>query len=373
MNTSAQKALLDALTSHQAYLYRVSTQSVNEITKQFNSISKVKLAQLSELLDELTDSELKALKSFNFASNNKASKRIEEIKTLLSDWFDSVDVDLADTFNKSALGLAVYEATFTAKLMGEVATAVAGSDILKSAKKMPFSGGQLLDYLFVDIANTLRKKVENVIRDGISRGLTNQQIVQKIQGKKSLEYQDGILKSSRESIEKQVRTARSLISNTAYLETYKLLGFDFVRVLATLDGRTCKTCANLDGNVYSINDPAKPNFPIHPNNRTTYVGVGKDGDLPGKRPFVMDERKVKDIPVDERKGLIGQLDANTSFKDFVDQASTTFQLEWLGPSKYKLYKEGGYTLDKFVDPLGREYTLKELKTLDEKTFKELGL
>lgn len=373
MNTSAQKALLDALTSHQAYLYRVSTQSVNEITKQFNSISKVKLAQLSELLDELTDSELKALKSFNFASNNKASKRIEEIKTLLSDWFDSVDVDLTDTFNKSALGLAVYEATFTAKLMGEVATAVAGSDILKSATKTPYAGGQLLEYLFSDIASALRKKVEYTIRDGVSQGLTNQQIIQKIQGKKALGYKDGILDASRTSIERQVRTARSHIANTAYEETYTALGFTHLMFIATLDGRTSKTCAYYDQSVWEIGDPSIRRPPLHPNCRSVLLGVDSGGDLPGKRPFVMDERKVKDIPVDERKGLIGQLDANTSFKEFVDQASTTFQMEWLGPSKYKLYKEGGYTLDKFVDPLGREYTLKELKALDEKTFKELGL
>ena len=109
------------------------------------------------------------------------------------------------------------------------------------------------------------------------------------------------------------------------------------------------------------------------NCRSVLVGCDAEGDIAGKRPFVMDERKVKDIPKDERKDLIGQLDANTSFKKFFDQTDEFFQKEWLGPARYKLYKEGNYSIDKFVDPQGAMYTLDELKALDAKTFKKLGL
>lgn len=373
MNTSAQKALLDALTQHQAYLYRASSQSVNELIKRFNSLSNTQLQRLSELLEELTDSERNALKSFNFGSKAKTSKLIEEIKTILDEWFTSIDVDLSEKFHKSALDLAIYEAAYTAKLAGDAAVVVAGAEIYKTARKTPFAGGQLVDYLFADIADSLRKKVEYVIRDGISQGQTNQQIVQRIKGKKSLDYKDGLFKSSRESIERQVRTARSHVANAAYEETYKTLGFTHLKFMATLDGRTSKMCGSLDQTVWKVGDSGIRRPPLHPNCRSVLVGVDADGVLPGQRPFVMDERKVKDIPKDERKDLIGQLDANTSFKDFFDQADEFFQREWLGPSKYKLYKEGGYSLDKFTDPLGREYTLAELKVLDQKVFKMLEL
>ncbi|MEW6499721.1 MAG: phage head morphogenesis protein, partial [Cyanobacteriota bacterium] len=224
MNTSAQKALLDALTQHQAYLYRASSQSVNELIKRFNSLSNTQLQRLSELLEELTDSERNALKSFNFGSKAKTSKLIEEIKTILDEWFTSIDVDLSEKFHKSALDLAIYEAAYTAKLAGDAAVVVASAEIYKTARKTPFAGGQLVDYLFADIADSLRKKVEYVIRDGISQGQTNQQIVQRIKGKKSLDYKDGLFKSSRESIERQVRTVRSHVANAAYEETYKALG-----------------------------------------------------------------------------------------------------------------------------------------------------
>ncbi|EPP3439672.1 phage head morphogenesis protein, partial [Acinetobacter baumannii] len=50
-----------------------------------------------------------------------------------------------------------------------------------------------------------------------------------------------------------------------------------------------------------------------------------------------------------------------------------FQREWLGPKRYKLYKEGKFDFEKFFDPEGRLYTLDQLRKLDEQTFKELGL
>ncbi|MDN5646258.1 MAG: phage head morphogenesis protein [Acinetobacter sp.] len=276
---------------------------------------------------------------------------------------------ISEKFNKSALDLAIYEAAYTAKLAGDTAVVVAGAEIYKTVRKTPFAGGQLVDYLFADIADSLRKKVEYVIRDGISQGQTNQQIIQRIKGRKANDYKDGLLESSRSSIERQVRTARSHISNATYIDTYKALGYEYVKVVATLDGRTCKYCASIDGDVYPIDDPTRPRFPVHPNNRTTYVGCDKDGNIAGLRPFVMDERKVKDIPKDERKHLIGQLDANTSFKEFFEQSDEFFQRTWLGKTKYELYKKGEYSIDKFADPLNkRGYTLAELKALDEKTF-----
>ena len=87
---------------------------------------------------------------------------------------------------------------------------------------------------------------------------------------------------------------------------------------------------------------------------------------------MLDKRKVKDIPNDQREGIIGQVSADTSFKDMLKN-NDGFAKEWLGPARYKLYKEGNYSIDKFVDPQGAMYTLDELKALDAKTFKELGL
>lgn len=372
MNISAQKTLLDALVQHQAYLYRASSQNVNDLIKVFDKLSNEQLLKLGDLLENLTESERKALQGLNFSSKAKASRNIEEIKATLNEWFSSLNTQLPAIFEQSAIALAVYEAGYTVALMGETLQ-VDGEKLYQKAKKVPFSGGQLVDYLFADIAANLRKKVEYVIRDGFSQGQTNQQIINRIKGRKSLDYKDGLLQSERYVIERQVRTARSHVSNTSYLQTYEALGFTHIKFVSVLDGRSSFTCANLDQTMWKIDDPKIRRPPLHPNCRSTLIGVDADGNLGGVRPFVADERKIKNIPKDERDGIIGQVEANTKFSDWFKDQEDDFQRNWLGSTRFELYKKSDFPIDKFVDPIGRKYTLDELREIDKKTFENLGL
>ncbi|WP_284086976.1 minor capsid protein [Acinetobacter pittii] len=366
--TSKDKTLIEVLTQHQAYLYRTSSQSVNELLTIFNAESALMLAKLRDLLDELNDSEKVALASGQYTTTN-----LKEIRDLISQWFTAINTSLPEAFAVSATALAVYEANYTSKLYGGKIKQPNGDMLYKSAKKVPLVGGALVDDLLIKLAESARQKVEYAIRDGISSGKTNQQIVQRIGGTKRLNYEDGILTSSKSDIDRTVRTVRSHFANQAYLSSFNQIGFEYVKLVATLDGRTSKLCASLDGTVWKINDPAKRVPPLHPHCRSILIPVEKDGLLVGERPFVMDERKVKDIPKEERSQLIGQLDANTTFREFFKKTDDFFQKEWLGPKRYKLYKEGKFDFEKFFDPEGRLYTLDQLRKLDEKTFKELGL
>ena len=366
MNTS-QDAILSAIAQHASYSYRLSSGEVNKLISLFNGESNAMVSKLRDLLDELSDAERVALSGGQYTT-----PLLQEIRGIFATWQSTLSTALPEAFAVSATALAVHEAAFAAKIVGE-SIKPNGEKLYKAAKKIPVVGGALLDELFDKIKDDARLRVEYAIRQGISDGQTNQQIVQRIKGKKALNYQDGILQQSRGDIDRVVRTARSHVANTAYMDTYKALGFTHVKFVATLDGRVSKTCASLDQSMWEIESPKIRRPPLHPNCRSVLAGVDADGNLAGKRPFVMDERKVKDIPKDQRDGIIGQLDANTSFKQFFDKADDFFQREWLGEKRYKLFKEGNYSLDKFVDPLGRQYSLAELKTLDEKTFKNLGI
>ena len=744
MNTP-QDAILSAIAQHSAYSYRLSSGEVNKLIMLFNGESNTMVSKLRDLLDELSDAERVALSGGQYTT-----PLLKEIQGLFATWQSSLAVALPEAFAVSATALAVHEAIFAAKLVGEKIS-LDGEKIIKKAKKIPVVGGALVDELFNKIKDDARLRVEYAIRQGITDGWTNQQIVQRIKGKKALNYQDGILQQSRGDIDRVVRTSRSHVANTAYMDTYKALGFTHIKFVATLDGRVSKTCASLDQSMWEIESPKIRRPPLHPNcllgdsnvlpvgsisgvskrwfdgeitiiktaggrvlhctpnhpiltskgwigagflnvggdvicdlvgdwkgigisnhkntpplikdvvdsflgsskmptrpvpvspedfhndgkgskiaiigtnrflrdcfntpitehfskpnfifrgkgfwsrfsgesafkkiffrpfsaansimsslndsisfflrgdrkpsklllrpvsgvnsmlgenglcgsnsktmldvdsrntnttkeninnllfrkssfsnlvknmlfasgsrlhtiplediannilgdiqligdnslgesavkkidnflhgfwtggllysdlaailkknildeigsgssacgnlangcsrvvgvedivsiNRESFsghvynldtddgyyiangiithncrsvlVGVDADGNLAGKRPFVMDERKIKDIPKDQRDGIIGQLDANTSFKQFFDKTDDFFQREWLGEKRYKLFKDGNYSIDKFVDPLGRQYTLKELEMLDKQTFKELGL
>ncbi|MCU4634877.1 MULTISPECIES: minor capsid protein [Acinetobacter] len=368
MASNIEKSLIEVLTQHQAYLYRASSQSVNELLTIFNDESALMLAKLRDLLDELNDSERLALAGGQYTTVN-----LKEVRDLISQWFAVISTSIPEAFAVSATALAVYEANYTAKLYGSKIKKPNGEKLYSTAKKSPLVGGALVDDLLSKIADTARQKVEYAIRDGISSGKTNQEIVQRIRGTKRLNYEDGILSSSKSDIDRTVRTVRSHVANQSYMNSFNQIGFEYVRLVATLDGRTSKLCASLDGSVWEINDPAKRVPPLHPNCRSILVPVEKDGRLVGERPFVMDERRVKDIPKDERSQLIGQMDANTTFREFFKKTDDFFQKEWLGPKRFKLFKEGKFDFDKFFDPEGRLYTLDQLRKLDEQRFKELGL
>lgn len=368
MASNIEKSLIEVLTQHQAYLYRASSQSVNELLTVFNDESALMLAKLRDLLDELNDSEKLALTGGQYTTSN-----LKEIRDLISQWFTAINTSLPQAFAVSATALAVYEASYTVKLYGGKNKKPNGEKLYSAAKKIPLVGGALVDDLLSKIAETARQKVEYAIRDGISSGKSNQEIVQRIRGTKRLNFEDGLLTGSKSDIDRTVRTVRSHVANQAYLNSFNQFGFEYVRLVATLDGRTSKLCASLDGTVWEINDPAKRVPPLHPNCRSILVPVERDGRLVGERPFVMDERRVKNIPKDERSQLIGQLDANTTFKEFFKKTDDFFQKEWLGTKRYRLYKEGKFDFDKFFDPEGRLYTLDQLQKLDEQMFKRLGL
>lgn len=364
MNDQAvQTAILDALNQHNSYLQRLSSSSLNEILNKFDGLSIEMLNKLRDLLDDLSESEKAAL-----AGGKYTTPSLKEIQGVVMGWQQSISITLPEIFTASAVALAVHEAGFIYSLADKKRPELDGEKLFNKIRKLPYAEGQLIDLIFPNIAEGVRKKAEYVIRDGIYQGQATQQIIQRIKGTKKLNYSDGLLHQTRNAIDAEVKTARAHVSNIAYLDTWKALGFEYTKDVATLDGRTSLGCAAKDGRIQQIGEGhQKP--PYHRRCRTVQIGCDKEGDLEGVRPFVADNRPVKNIPKDQRDGKIGQVDANTTYKEWFDRQDESFQKEWLGSSKYKLYSEGGFQIDKFVDPLnGKPFTLSELKVLDVKTF-----
>lgn len=339
---------LNDLIQHQAYLYRLSSSEVVTLIKQFDKSSNNMLSTLRDLLDDLTDAEKTALMAGQYTTSN-----LKDIRQLMQNWQDSLGTVLLDGFAVNATALVVYEAKYIAQKFSDTAIKSSGSQLYDKAKKQPLTGGSLLDSLLDDIAGDARKKVESVIRDAINQGQTNQQMIKRIKGTKALNYQDGILEQSRSSINMVVRTARSHVANVTYTETFKALGAQYFKFVSVLDSRTSKVCASLDGTIWKVGDPNIRKPPLHPHCRSILVGVDESGETIGQRP----SNNGTDIKT---------VDSNTSFKEWFAKQDEVFQKNWLGPARYKLYNDGKYTLDKFVDPLsGQTFTLKEMEALDK--------
>ena len=106
-------SIIDALTQHQAYLYRLSSQNVNESVTAFNRYSNSALAELSSILNELSDAELKAL-----AGGQYTTPQLKQVKSIIDAWMSSISVEVQASFATSALALAINKTEYQAKLLG---------------------------------------------------------------------------------------------------------------------------------------------------------------------------------------------------------------------------------------------------------------
>lgn len=367
MTTRREQALLlDAMTRHDTYLHRYGSSVVNETQAAFKLSSDKMLRQLSEQLDNLSASELTALSRGKYRT-----KGLKAVRDTLTDWTKTSGEDMVGIFRKRAESLAGAEAGYMADLFDNLIedapkVAVEAAALYATAAGTAVTGN-FVEEMLEGISVAARRRIDSTIRQGITDGQTNSEIVKAIRGTNALKNKDGVLITSVNSINAIVRTSINHVSTTAYEETYKELGVTEVMFAATLDGRTSKVCASRDGERYKINDSfARP--PLHLNCRSRIVPVMASLGL-GKRPYVAHFKPLGKVPKDERDA--GQVSATTSYGQWFKTQDKAFQEGWLGKSRYELYKSGGYTIDRFVDPLGRELTLDELRLKDRETFKRL--
>ena len=202
------------------------------------------------------------------------------------------------------------------------------------------------------------------------------------------------------------RTLTNAISNNAK-ETFYRANEDVlegVEILATLDGRTCPVCASIDRKRYKFDEP-HPSLPIHHQCRCVLLPVTPLSDLVeesrpmAKADFMKEAERIykakypdKDFAAladstkkkyyyeamreyERRTGepAYTQVSGGVSFKDYFENHMTAQQQrDWLGPQRYKLYKDFKLPLDRFIPPYpNKRMTIVELKEQDKASFADI--
>ncbi|MER9652522.1 minor capsid protein [Mesorhizobium sp. M0152] len=220
----------------------------------------------------------------------------------------------------------------------------------------PLQGRYIKDWL-LQYPDQIKQKVHDAVLIGVMEGESVSDITRRIRGTRALNYGDGALRGTKRGVEALVRTAVNHVSNAAH-KTFlddNADVFDRYQWLAVLDARTTPVCRSRAGAVYT-NSPnsTNPIPPAHINCRSTIAPI-----------------------------VIGQeVDAVNDYAKWLADQPDAVQMEVLGPTKQKLWKDGRITLDKFVADSGRPLTLEQLKASDaaawkrafgEKTAKEAAL
>jgi len=285
--------------------------------------------------------------------------RLASLRKQVKDLLYATHADVAEKVTSSVLSIANASADIEEKaLLLSIPVAIdvvtPNLGVLATAAKLtPFRGANLAQWLEELRANDLNRTMRT-IQEGLISGEDTPSIVRNVIGTRGLQYKDGIREVSRRGVEMLVRTAvnhaASMGRQTVWEENTHLISS--VRWVSTLDGKTSEICRFRDGKVYPVDSGPRP--PAHPSCRSTTVAVTRSWRELG---FNIDE-----MPLGSRASMNGQVPGELTYYDWLKTQPKTFQVEVLGPRRYKLWRGGGVELTSFHNDAGNLLTLKELKS-----------
>jgi SPP1 gp7 family putative phage head morphogenesis protein len=193
------------------------------------------------------------------------------------------------------------------------------------------------------------------VKSGFVQGKTTRQIVKEVVGA------GGLADVSQRNAATVVRTALNHVSTQAREIVYQK-NSDIVEKyewVSTLDSRTSTICRSRDGQKYDIGKGPLP--PAHPNCRSATA------------PVISSEFDFLDAGAKRAaRGADGgmQVDASTTYYDFLKQQPAWFIDKALGPIRGKIFRNSGMSPEEFrvasVDGFGRPLTLKEMAEADKR-------
>jgi SPP1 gp7 family putative phage head morphogenesis protein len=354
---TANEALYDSAVSHQIDLTRYSNGAVRRMLALLNRTDHDLVEKVQAALDRLP------AESFTVDRLERLLGSVRELNAqAYAEMMAGLDAELVD-LNSYELNYQrdLFESTIPVQV--SIAT-VAPDQVYAAAMSRPFQG-RLLKEWAASIEADRMTRIRDAIRIGYVENETTDQIVRRIRGTRALNYTDGLLEIDRRHAEAVVRTAIAHTADFARQSTYNA-NADLIKGLrwtATLDSRTSAICRARDGKVYPMTSGPRP--PAHWNCRSTMTPVLKSWRELG---FGMDE-----IPASTRASMDGQVPADVTYQEWLMKQPAARQDEILGVSKGKLFRDGGLTLDRFVDRKGHEFTLAELRERDSAAFRKAGI
>ena len=338
-------SLIESFISHQVWLQRNASHEVNE---------------LAPFIQQMRDEVRKQV--LQFGDDNRTRQNLEKLLRDLEDILDGITTDWETRLNDDLKTLAGYEAdwttkTLTANVDAEFVTP-SPDQVWSAIKWNPLALNDKPADLFGMMAgwgDTEINRLVTGVKMGFVQGKTTRQIVKEVVGA------GGLADISQRNAATVVRTALNHVSTQARENVYKRNG-DIVEKyewVSTLDSRTSTICRSRDGQKYPIGEGPLP--PAHPNCRSTTA------------PVISSEFDFLDKGAKRAaKGAEGgqQVDASTTYYDFLKQQPAWFQDEALGPVRGKIFRNSGISPEEFrtisVDGFGRPLTLNEMAALDNR-------
>lgn len=354
---------------HQVALAGYSNEAVSKIIAVLNRSDATLFAELTTALQnasasafsiERLESLLSSVRSANAAAYQQTGQ------AMLDELFAFADYEAG--YQSQVLRAAM-------PLVVQVA-AVSVDQVYAAAIARPFQGVLLRDVL-KDMESARIKKIKQAVAQGFVEGRTTDQIIRQLRGTRANKYADGLMQGSRRDIEAVARTTLSHLAGTvqdAVAEKNSDL-IKAVRWTSTLDLRTSEICRPRSGKLYTpvTHKPIGHSMPwlsgagrAHWQCRSTQTWV-----LKSYKELGIDAPEVNFMGT--RASMDGQVPADTTYAQWLTAQSAARQDEVLGPTRGKLLRSGGLTMEQLYSQKGVFLTLDELRQRDAAAFKRAGL
>jgi SPP1 gp7 family putative phage head morphogenesis protein len=332
-------ALHDIDVRHQIGLQRYSSSIIQKILRLLEDTHADVVAKLLKV-------------DLSVSQAVKLQRMLNDIRAIMNEGYTTI----GDLLKVEMIDLAAYEVKYQidAVKAAHKAAAVQEAIGIKNVPTVeqlkvlvtdnPFQGRFLAEW-GKDLGDAAYRRVQDAARIGYVEGESVSKIVARIRGTPGARFKDGVVEISKRGAEGLVRTAVNHTSNAAKEELFKSNKrvFTAVRWNSVLDARTTAICRARSGKIYKIDDGPRP--PAHWGCRSTITAV-----LPG-------DDSVKD----------------ETYQTWLKRQDADFQDEVLGPTKAKLFRNGGVTMERFVNRAGDELTLDQLRKSEAAAFKKAGL
>lgn len=397
---TSNERVLDRLLQHQVNLHRLGGPTRDRVHELLDRTEAQVAADIRRMLTGVATPIGADLRdSFKMQRLVALEASIQAVR---SDAWDAVDAFLSGQM----ADLMAHEVRFAADAL-ESETPIVLDLVVPEVKDMAsivdneMMLGSTLSEWVDRLADGEADAIDSAIRVGLVRGLSADDIARQVVGSASLNGTDGVTQRTRAQTDALVRTSINHYSNSAKQELYEA-NRDVIAAEvwhSTLDDRTCVECGDLDGEQFDVGEGEVP--PYHFMCRCVRVPT-VDGELVGERgadPTTDSELAAQyadendlgpginsrdDIPQGhkgsyddfvrgEMQDRVGPVPAATTFADWLGEQSAAFQDEVLGATKGRLFRDGGLTLDRFVDRRGNEMTLDQLVRKERAAFTRAGL
>lgn len=367
---SLNEALFDAANRNQIFLIRFGGKAARDAIKLLDKAEVDLIERIAARIDRLGPAaaadtfgskRLKAILQSIRVQNQDLVKALHSVTAANLRGVAHQEIDIADRRISEAVGVELQNFRPTPE---EVRTLVQKRGV----------GAISLRRWFTRLGRDRLGRLESAVNLGVIEGDTIQQMTRRFRAAEG---------STRRAAEALVRTHVNHVANQARDQLYKANDdlVKGVRWTATLDSRTSAICRARDGEVFEVDKGPRP--PAHPNCRSIMTPVlksweelAKPGALkPGRgadnidRLFQKNLRKqgftksqIKKVKRGSRASMNGQVPGDLTYQDWLKRQPKEFQNDVLGPTKGKLFRGGGLSLDRFVDePTGQGLTLKQIK------------